>query len=71
MKTKMNIRQIAGTSIASLALLFLTNLVPVQANDKSIDNNAELAAATVRLDNLNDAIETSLRFIAPAAEDMN
>jgi hypothetical protein len=66
MKTNMNINRIAQMSIASAALFFFANVMPVKAEIKSdVMNNPEVSAATCRLDNLNNEIEVSIRFVAP------
>jgi hypothetical protein len=70
MKTKTNIHQIARMSVAASALFLLTAFVPVRANDKHLADNAEISVASVSLDILNSAIESSVRFTAPASADV-
>jgi hypothetical protein len=70
MKTKTNIHQIARMSVAASAFFLLTALVPVKANDRHLENNAEIALASVSLDILNGAIESSVRFVAPSTADV-
>ena len=67
MKTKRNLNQIAQMSIVSAALFFFAGMTTVQAETKSnYSNSQEISAAACRLDNLNSAIETSIRFVAPS-----
>ena len=62
----MNLIQIAQMSFASTALFFFAGVMPLQAETKSISaSNQETADAAFRLDNLNNRIETSIRFVAP------
>jgi hypothetical protein len=69
MKTKKNANQIAQMSIASIALFFLAGFVTVQAETRmAFSNSREISAAESRLDNLNNAIENSVRFVAPAVD---
>ena len=70
MKTKTNIHQTARMSVAVSALFLLTAFVPVKASDRNLANNAEIALASVNLDILNEAIESSVRFVAPSAADV-
>ncbi len=67
MKTKTNINRIARMSVATSVLFALVALVPVKANPVS---NAEIAVASVRMDLLNDDIESSVRFVAPVSADV-
>jgi len=70
MKTKMNIHQIARISVAASALFLLAAFVPVKANDRNIENSAEMVAASERLEDLNAMIESSVRFIVPSVVDV-
>jgi hypothetical protein len=70
MKTKTNIHQIARMSVAASAFLFLTAFVPVSANSSHLENNVEIELASEKLDILNDAIESSVRFTVPASADV-
>jgi hypothetical protein len=70
MKTKTNIHQIARMTVAASALFLMTAFATVSASDKQPANNAEIALASVRLDILNNDIESSVRFTAPASADV-
>ncbi len=70
MKTSINIHQIAKMGVAASALFLLTAFVPVSANGSRHANNAEMAIASVRLDILTSAIESSVRFVAPSSADV-
>jgi hypothetical protein len=70
MKTITNIKQIARTGVVASALFVFASLVSVRASDRVLENNVEVALASVSLDILNDAIESSVRFVAPPAADV-
>lgn len=70
MKTKTNIHQIARMTVAASALFLMTAFATANVNDRKAANNAEIALASVRLDILNNDIESSVRFTAPAAADV-
>ena len=70
MKTRTNIHQIARMTVAASALFLMTAFATVSANDKQPANNAAIALASIRLDILNNDIESSVRFTAPSSADV-
>jgi hypothetical protein len=69
MKTKTNIHQIARMTVAASALFLMTAFATVSASDLQPVNNDEIVAS-VRLDVLNNDIESSVRFTAPVSADV-